>query len=193
LITNQKGTLQTTELYKLIKHSYTEDEMMDNKIKAFLSPPVFGKLFEKFNGKELPVSMLDKILIREFEIDADIAGRIGNYYIDGCRELGLLGPGNLLSQKSTSGSIEPIQSADEPPVVVQKGDSVSVNLSSSRLYGGGIQSSPTSISGNFSVQVVGPGTDMRIEISEIDDILLLEAIVKKIRKKVELKTNEETN
>ena len=190
LIATQKGILQTTELYKLIKHSYSEEEMMDSKIKSFLTPPVFSKLFEKFNNKELPVSMLEKILIREFEIDPELAGRIGNYYVDGCKDLGLLGPGNILARKQNSEpTSEPVQPAGEAKAALNA-ESTKIMDSPSDLYRAGQSIRINTDESNFSVHIVGPGTDFRIVISETDDIFLLEAMIKKIRRKVEQKNIE---
>ncbi|RYY28902.1 MAG: hypothetical protein EOP41_02885, partial [Sphingobacteriaceae bacterium] len=88
LVTFDKGVITISENYKLIKHSYTNTERITFLRKAFLAPQVFSILFERFKGKELPVDMLDKILIREFGVEEITAGRVSGYFTDGLKTCG---------------------------------------------------------------------------------------------------------
>lgn len=90
LITASKGSLITTPLFKEIQLAYTEEEARSLKLSAFLLPPVFRGLAEKFNGMSLPLAVLDKMLIKEFEVDDSIASTVAKYFSDGGKALGLL-------------------------------------------------------------------------------------------------------
>jgi hypothetical protein len=90
LITAAKGSLITTPLFKEIQLAYTEEESKALKLGAFLLPPVFKGLAEKFDGMPLPLAVLDKMLIKEFEVDDSIASTVAKYFSDGGKALGLI-------------------------------------------------------------------------------------------------------
>ncbi len=50
---------------------------------AFLESQIYKSIYEKFKNKELPVQMLDKILIREFNVADDTTLRVSKYFLDG--------------------------------------------------------------------------------------------------------------
>jgi hypothetical protein len=83
LITVKKDVLNTTELYRLYKFSYNEEEKLDTLRKAFLYPVLYQKIYERFKGKELPVSMLDKLIIRELAVEESYGSRVAGYFVDG--------------------------------------------------------------------------------------------------------------
>lgn len=184
LVGFEKGIITISENYKLIKHAYTNTERLNFLKKSFLAPQVFSILFERFKGKELPVEMLDKILIREFEVEEITAGRVAGYFIDGLKTCGLLNGNVVIADAENTESpaenvIQDIQPKQEilkekeilEPVLIQPDTSFStVKSATPKDY--------------YEVQLSGPGihTTLNLEIEE--DVLILEAIIKRVRKNI---------
>jgi len=181
LVQNSKGSLTNTDLYKLIKHAYTDEEKLINYRKAFLSAPVFYSIYERFRGKELPVGMLDKLLIREFDIDESIASRIKKYFIEGAKFISILDERNNLISFSLDehSSTEMVESEIEnnniavsentPSNTKQPFDNFIILNDSSKEY---------------IVHIKGPDIDSRIVINEEDDLDIVNVMLNKLRKKV---------
>jgi len=174
LINSEKSFITITEEYKLIKHSYTNSERMAFLKKAFLTPQVFSILFERFKGQELPVEMLDKILIREFGVEENTAGRVAGYFTDGLKAYGLL-IGNRLADDDVQEKAIPIEEAVkiEPAseTIPDPLDASFTHINSER----------------YEVQLTGPNISTKLNLDDEEDVLILEAIVKKIRKKLTVK------
>jgi hypothetical protein len=173
LIGRKKDDLFTTQLYKDIKLAYNEKERGDNLRKAFLSPILYRKIYERFKGKELPISMLDKLLIREFGVDTEAGSRIAGYFVDGVKAFNLM-VGNALINLDSENIIqkeENIESehADEPEIQVVNTSFISDNLNHNTSY---------------IIHIKGPGMDSKITINEEDDLLILDAMTRKIKKKL---------
>ena len=96
LINNQRGELTCTELFNQYKHAYSEEEGKSLLQTAFLSSGVFANLYERFRGRVVPTDILDRMLVREFDVPPQIASRISGYFIKGAREVGLLDADNQL-------------------------------------------------------------------------------------------------
>ncbi len=182
LVNFEKGIIAVTENYKLIKHAYTNTEKLNFLKKSFLAPQVFNILYERFKGKELPVEMLDKILIREFEVEEITAGRVAGYFTDGLKACDLLIGNNVIADAAekvsvVEGSIQEIQPQQEPldekensePALMQPDASFSPVKSSIST-------------GCYEVQLSGPGIHTTLNLETEEDLLILEAIIKKIKK-----------
>ncbi|MEX8546998.1 MAG: hypothetical protein V5804_05290 [Mucilaginibacter sp.] len=177
----EKGLITTTEEYKLIKHSYTNSERLDLLRKAFLSPQIFSLLYERFKGKELPTEMLDKILIREFGVEESTAGRIAGYFVDGLKTYGLLNGSTVLSLEHEQSEDPIIQNifetektenkAVEEQFVQQKTEALNKDASFTGLNLVG-----------FEFEIAGPGINTKVTIDDEEDLLIVEAMLKKIRK-----------
>ena len=96
LIDSKGGQLSNTQLYKNIHLAYTDEERKGYEREAFLKPPVFSELIQKFSGIKLP-AILNKMLEREYEVDAEKAGRIAKYFIDGSKSVGLIDGDNKVT------------------------------------------------------------------------------------------------
>jgi hypothetical protein len=97
LVKRKKGTLSTTDLYNSIKTSYNDEEKNDYLIKAFLSPVLFKSIYEKYKDTELPIDMLDSVILREFEefkVDKKIVSQISGYFKAGAKFTELLNEDN---------------------------------------------------------------------------------------------------
>ena len=104
LMTSKRDLLTTTTLFKRIKHAYDKQEEVTFHREAFLSPPLFTQLCRKFRSRELPVQMLDVMLIREFGVEEINAQGVAKAFVDGCRMVGLLDENNVISDIDALGS-----------------------------------------------------------------------------------------
>lgn len=96
LLTSKRELLTTTTLFRRIKHAYDKQEELLFHREAFLTPPLFTQLCRKFRGRELPVAMLDVLLIREFDVEEINAQGVAKAFIDGARMVGLLDEHNII-------------------------------------------------------------------------------------------------
>ncbi len=97
LLTSKRELLSTTTLFKRIKHAYDKQEELLFHREAFLAPPLFTQLCRKFRSRELPVQMLDVMLIREFGVEEINAQGVAKAFVDGCRMVGLLNEHNIVA------------------------------------------------------------------------------------------------
>lgn len=97
LITSKRELLSTTTLFKRIKHAYDKQEELVFHREAFLTPPLFTQICRKFRSRELPVQMLDVMLIREFGVEEINAQGVAKAFVDGCRMVGLLDEQNTIA------------------------------------------------------------------------------------------------
>ena len=97
LLSSKRDLLTTTTLFKRIKHAYDKEEEILFHREAFLTPPLFTQLCRKFRSRELPVQMLDVILIREFNVEEINAPGVAKAFVEGCRMTGLLDELNIIA------------------------------------------------------------------------------------------------
>jgi len=108
LLTSKRELLATTTLFRRIKHAYDKQEELLFHREAFLTPPLFSQLCRKFRGRELPVAMLDVLLIREFEVEEINAQNVAKAFVDGARMV------NLLDEHHIVADIDQL-AAQQPP------------------------------------------------------------------------------
>ncbi|RYE36368.1 MAG: hypothetical protein EOP42_03630 [Sphingobacteriaceae bacterium] len=183
LISFEKGIITISDDYKLIKHSYTNSERIGFLQKAFLAPQVFSILFNRFKGKELPVEMLDKILIREFGVEEITAGRVTGYFIDGLKAYGLMN-GNKLIEDESNNHEKFDKSVDQIESTV-KSETISNTIASDKTDTS--FTNQKSENNQYEVQLTGPGISTKLNLEIEEDILILEAIIKKLRKSISIK------
>lgn len=97
LLTSKREILTTTTLFRRIKHAYDKQEELAFHREAFLTPPLFTQLCRKFRTRELPVAMLDVLLIREFEVEEINAQGVAKAFIDGARMVGVLDEHDIIA------------------------------------------------------------------------------------------------
>ncbi|RYX86340.1 hypothetical protein EON73_02605 [bacterium] len=185
LITFDKGIITISENYKLIKHSYTNTERINFLRKAFLAPQVFFILFERFKGKDLPIEMLDKILIREFGVEEVTAGRVAGYFIDGLKTCGLLNGTQLtdvITQDKAIEENEIIQTAIPEQETTNTQRKEEAALKKPNTIFSTIKSAE--IANQYELHLTGPGISTTFNLEVEEDVLILEAIIKKIRKSI---------
>ncbi len=175
LISRKKDQLLTTNLYKNIKSAADSRQERNCLRKAFLSPVLYKKVYERFKGKDFPLPMLDKLLIREFAVGADLGSRIAGYFIDGLKSLHLLDGGKLVDMEVEE---KPrAKSEDFKPV----NTNIEINPVATIL-----PAQPDVVTGTgYIIHVTGPGMDSTITINEAEDFFILEAITRKIKKQLQ--------
>ncbi|MGI4729205.1 MAG: hypothetical protein ACRYGB_11590 [Janthinobacterium lividum] len=180
LINFEKGTITISENYKLIKHAYTNSERINFLRKAFLAPQVFSILFERFKGKELPLHMLDKILIREFGVEEITAGRVAGYFADGLKTCGLLNGTQLVDVNEQEISAPAQVNQPKQEVTDQQNEEI-VTAKPNASF-----TTINSISNvdRYELQLSGPGINTTLNLEFEEDILILEAIIKKVRRSI---------
>ncbi len=97
LLTSKREMLTTTTLFRRIKHAYDKQEELLFHREAFLTPALFTQLCRKFRARELPVAMLDVLLMREFDVEEINAQSVAKAFIDGARMVGLLDEHNIVA------------------------------------------------------------------------------------------------
>ena len=101
LLSSKRDLLTTTTLFKRIKHAYDKQEELLFHREAFLTPPLFTQICRKFRSRELPVQMLDVMLIREFNVEEINAPGVAKAFVEGCRMTGLLSELNIINDIDT--------------------------------------------------------------------------------------------
>ena len=182
LIEMKHGTLSNTPRFKSISLAYDEDEKNNLIIEAFLSPPVFKGIYDKFANQnvEVPVKILDKVLIKEFEVDESKAQTVSNYFITGAKSINLMDSANLLKKVPGKDSSADLRSADSI-----KSDDGKVSSNPQEQNSFLTRTKLTEEKGEFVVHFAGPGMDSQIVVKEPEDLEIVEVILKKIKRKLD--------
>jgi len=160
--------------------SYTDQERENLLISSFLSPLVFSRLYERFKGKELPVSMLEKMLIKEYDVDDNAASRIKKYFIDGSKMVGLLDTQNRLRSVNLTTESEEVSIVSSEELQKPSETSNSFNENSHLISLSDLD--------EYIFHITGPGLNSRIAIREEEDFIILEAMIRKIKRKFDFKS-----
>jgi len=126
LLLKEGLNLKITEQYSNIKLAYTEEEKLHNKQIAFLAPSTYREILVRFDGIELPISVLDKVLIREYLVIEGLSKTVANNILKGGEKLKLINGGIVhLPEylKSTDFSDENKIQAKEKHTVTKKDNS----------------------------------------------------------------------
>jgi hypothetical protein len=181
LITNNRGNLKITELFKKIIHAYSDDEALTFKREAFLKPEVFNLTYERFKGKKLDTNLLSKIFIREYEVDSKNAQKVAGYFIKGLKSLNLLDQqDNLLNinlDNITENGSKEIDIVDDNSVEEVKVEEVK----SSDVT---IVQRAFSTEDEYIIHIKGPTIDSKLVIKDEDDFVILSSYINKIKKAI---------
>ncbi len=196
LITNKGGQLKVTQTFRDIALAYDDQERNQAKTKAFLSPPLFKAIYDRFSNKPLPVAHFEKLLIREFGVPDVVASRVEGYFIEGSKQCGLLGEGNVLIINGGTASDEVIDNgkngddaenspSNDKPVLgttpSPQGFVMHHTPNQNPEHNRSIETEPD---GKFTVRIKGPGMDSLIVINEEEDLLIVRAMLKKVEKRL---------
>ncbi|MCK5472764.1 MAG: hypothetical protein KAI59_01935 [Planctomycetes bacterium] len=172
-ITRKKGSLATTPLFKEIKLAYNEDEKKKLQQRAFLNVPLFKKLCERFNSHKIPIQHFDKLLMREYGVNDNMASRIKKHFIDGAKETGLMSPDNKITLDN-----EPCETSDNN------------NFQSTE----NIQRKNEALSSksSYTIKIDGPGINSVVSITDESDLAIANFILQKIEEKLKTKQEAKT-
>lgn len=194
LITSTKGRLAITDLYKSIKNAYDDDEEQLRKKEAFLTPPVYNSLYETFKGKKLPVNILDKYLIREFGVEDKNASTVANIFLKDLKSIGLIENeliidiengaeveeiDEVITEEDVQDDLMPVKPSYNPKYADSNRPSQILHIENKNKEGK-IERNPN----EFVVHIIGPGMDSEIVVKEEEDMLIVEAMLKKVKKKL---------
>jgi len=177
LITNNRGQLETTDLFRDYHLSYTSEEKAQILRTAFLRVPLFKDIYERFKQQQLPVGIFDKLLIREFDVNQQVASRVAKYFVEGAKATGLLKGDNTFAPMDGE-EIEDEDLLDDEDGGDAGSDSTSSTRADSEVP------LPSHDHGEFSVRIIGPGMNSTIAILEEEDLDIVEVMLKKVRKKL---------
>jgi hypothetical protein len=167
LISTSKGRIKTEPLFQDLKLAYNEPQKQDALRRAFLSPPLFASLAARLDGQPIP-SHFEKLLIREYDVTPDVAGRLVGYFTDGARDAGIIGAGGAITMLIAGGS-STVATSVGPSSTREFEEEVEADTSVAYVRG-------------YSVRITGPGIDSRIAIKDEDDVDIVEAMLKKVRR-----------
>ncbi len=181
LVTLTRGRIKTEPLFQDLKLAYNETQKQEALRRAFLNPPLFNSIASRLDGQPIPTH-LDKLLIREYNVAEDLAGRLVGYFTDGARDAGIIGSGGIISMGSTA------TSAPSAGRTVEAVATDSLRASSEEPDRFEATGTVTN-SNDYKVRITGPGMDSTIAIKDEDDLGIVEAMLKKVRRL--LKAQEE--
>ncbi len=179
LIHSKGGRLTVTQLYRDYKLAYSNEEANRHLTRAFLSPALFAGIESKFSGKKLPVSIFEKMLIKEFAVPENVASRVSKYFLEGAKQCGILGTDNLLklTDKDDSGDAE--DTTDEE----QNSPDADTNVEDSQKNLP--HSERTSEDGYYSVRVTGPDLDSVVVVKNKSHLLIVNAMLETVKESME--------
>jgi hypothetical protein len=174
LITNNKSKLKTAPLFQDYKLAYSESQKQDALRRAFLTPSLFASIAKRFQNQLIPTHF-EKLLIREHDVPEDIASRIVGYFNEGAKESGILAPNGIITiSPDPTGTADIHEGTDSAGAAVEDPSSaVEPDTDVSTTF---IRS--------YSVRITGPGIDSRIAIKDEEDVDIVEAMLKKVRRLV---------
>lgn len=186
LVFKKGGRLENTQLYQDYKLAYTDEEANSVLIRSFLSVPLYDAVIDRFNGRPLPVSHLDRLLVREFDVPEKLSSRISKYIVDAARQLGVLGEGNVLSVDGAGRESEFADEDDE----LKSNQNEQRRSPDEKQKAAGRPAVLSADSGSFTVHVKGPGLDMVVQIDSEFDISLVDMLMQKVKAKLDEKAGE---
>lgn len=165
LIERKKEKLFTTERFREHKLAYTDEVARGVLRDAFFDVPVFHRISMRFAGQQLPTEILDKLLIREFDVPETNATRVASYFLDGAREVGLLDDQGVVHVGASTPTHEEAEASEDPDQ-------------------GAREERSQGTVGSFSVRILGPGMNSTIDILEPEDLLIVDAMLEKVKRKL---------
>jgi hypothetical protein len=174
LLTTSKGAISITQMYKDYKLAYTTADAEAVLRRAFLNVPTFKNVYDKFVGTKLPIDILDKLLVKEFGVEENIASRVAGYLVDAARMSKMLGDGDTLLGGAETPE-EPASEAEQDRKQVVQSDKASHKEDAEVV---------TPILTGYTIHIRGPGMDSKITVKDDDDLLIVQATLNKVKKKL---------
>lgn len=192
LIRQDKGKYFPTDLGLRVANAYSDEEKKELLRQAFLHMPVYDKVARKLNGSEVP-SHLGRFLIRECGVPTKIASRLANFFVKEGRNIGIIDEnGRIVAPTSESeeevgetgesendasvsgeGFPEPPPANEHPPAVQNPRGAVD--------------------SDGIRIRIWGAGRNHELPLDEEDDLVVVEAILRKVHKALQEKRRTEAD
>ena len=172
LVTSKSGELAVTEQFNNYRLAYDEEEKRQLFRQTFLSVPLFSQVFTRFRNGELPPGhILKKIMIREFGVNENRASAIHQYFIEGATESGLLTEdGKFVESDAAEREVEQTPVHDDADHQEHAPQPIATSVATD---------------GEFSITIAGPGLNSTLVIREPEDLLIVNAILQKVERKLE--------
>lgn len=183
LVESKGGRLTVCPLYRNYKLSYTPEEEAKHLRQALLAPPLFGSIYDRFKGQRLPVTHFEKMLIREFQVPADMASRVAGYFLDGAKQAGLLGGDNTLSAdpEAVEQDSEDVEEKAPAVLALPAPPHHEPNPHTTTLEQKGGAVNPV-VADDYWLTIRGPGMNFSIEIKDSDDLDIVQVMLRKIER-----------
>lgn len=183
LIKVNKGQLKTTPQYRRYTLAYNEQERLEVLRIALLSPPIFRAVYQRFQGRKLPIGHFDKLLIREFDVPQNMASRVATYFVNGAKQTKLINQDNQLLpvpelQEENDGSDELNQ---EVSPIAPREDSTDASV---QFEPTGVSKPPMTSGHDYAIRIYGPGMDSTIAIRDPEDLDIVRAMLKKVERRL---------
>jgi hypothetical protein len=104
LLKTKKNQIIITDLLKNIMLSYSKEEKKKYLQESFLKIPLYKKLWQNYETKKIPIEILEKILVKEYEIPVTITTKVKNNFLADLKFLNLSAPSE--AQKTSSPTSE---------------------------------------------------------------------------------------
>jgi len=183
-IDNKGGKLTICPLYRNYKLAYTPDDATKFLREALLSPPLFYAIYDRFKGKKLPIEHFEKMLIKEFEVPDEMASRVAGYFLEGAKQAALLNNENVLVTDEDGNKEDEVGEDGKSPLTVTpvvttqvEGHEQLLSESTQRPVLGSVV-----VVEDFWLNLRGPGMNFSIEIKDLDDLEIVQIMLKKIEK-----------
>lgn len=183
LITSKSETLIITDIYSKISLSYNDKERQEHLQSAFLTPMLYRKIYEKFRGKELPLDILERMLIREYNVDQSVASRVTGYIIEGAKFVSLLVENKLIENLKVeevevfTGNRNLDGHKDERREKAELIPYQEIPIHRSQNEGG-------FNSDGYVLHIIGPDIDSKYKLADEDDFAIIEATLRKLKRKL---------
>jgi len=184
LIDNKGGKLTICPLYRNLKLAYTPDEATKVLREALLSPPLFSAIYNRFKGQKLPIEHFEKMLIKEFGVSDDMASRVAGYFLDGAKQSALMDSDNVLRGEGTQDEEDDSEDngatlLEVVPAVAKYEDTQehATHDSKQRTITGN-----SAVVEDFWLNIRGPGMNFSIEVKELDDLEIVQIMLRKIER-----------
>jgi hypothetical protein len=174
LITNTRGQIETTQLYRDYHLGYSKEEKIHIMRSAFLHVPLFNEIYMKFKDQKLPTDIFDRLLIREFSVNEQVASRVSKYFIEGAKASELLNPDNTFWESSADDS-----SYDDEDSTGDEDENEEIEAENNVEI-----VDPPVDSTTYTVRITGPGINSVIAINDEDDLDIVNVMLNKVKKKL---------
>lgn len=185
-ITIKSGTLATTQTFKDINLSYDVNEKQTLSINAFFNAPLYRKLYENFKGKTIPEDVFVKMLVKDYDVTG-APETVASVFIKGGEQLGFIKDHHVTEIEN--GTLAPM--LEKKTDAKQKADAKTDPKKDTKPKGETTKDTFHKPLGNMNTQdeikinIKGKGLNYDIPIVDSADWAILNAILKKVKQKME--------